>query len=482
MEPVVRTIHSFLRELAEKHPSKQILGYGDHWMDAKQVLSTVEAVAFKLVQLGLRSGDYVALRSFRTADTILMILGLQAIGAVAVLTDPRYAPEDFLRSCDVSIPLSAIIDRDIFTDKRTRKQVFLTPASLEHRNFSEKYVNPRSPAFVIFTSGSTGKSKAVMLSQYNLVNNLIDSHPLGYYTEDDIALGALPLDHVFGLVLLFGMAVLQYALYLPERTDIHAILSAIETQQITRMNGVPSLYLAMAERKGSYDLSSLRAGFIGGGPCTVEQFQQIEETLGMTLIPVYGMSECIGICCASYQAPQSVRANGVGPFYSMNTGKILLEDGSEAAVGVEGEICVCGPARMVGYYPDPMEETQLLRTGDLGYMDGSGIIHISGRKKDIIIRNGRNISARHIEQALLSIQGVKAAAVVGLEHATQGEAPWAMVVSDHSELMLLGQLTDRLAKNELPMGIYLTDTIPTTPSGKPDKITIRKVLTAWAKV
>lgn len=482
MEPIDRTIHSFLRELAEANPEKKLLGYGSHWMTSTQVLTAVEAVAYRLVQLGLRSGDYVALRSFRTTDTILMILGLQAIGAVAVLTDPRYDPEDFMRSCDVSIPLAAIIDRDIFTDKRTRKQVFLTPSSLEHRGFSEKHVDPRSTAFVIFTSGSTGKSKAVMLSQYNLVNNLIDSQPLGYYTHDDIALGALPLDHVFGLVLLFGMAVLQYALYLPERTDIHAILSAIETQQITRMNGVPSLYLAMAERKGSYILSSLRAGFIGGGPCTAEQFEHIEEALDMILIPVYGMSECIGICCASYQDSQSVRANGVGPFYSMNTGRILLEDGIEAPIGAEGEICVCGPARMVGYYPNPMDETQLLRTGDLGYMDDHGVVHITGRKKDIIIRNGRNISARRIEEALLSIQGVKAAAVVGLKHAAQGEAPWAMVVSDHSESILLNRLSDRLAKNEIPLGIYLTDAIPTTSSGKPDKLTIREVLTAWAKV
>lgn len=482
MEPSNRTIHSYLRELAERTPDKQLLGCGEKWMRAKEVLASVETMAGKLVQLGLRSGDYVALRSFRTTDTVVMLLALQAIGAVAILTDPRHTVDTFLKNSGITFPLAAVIDRDVLTDKRTHKQTFITPSSLVRKPFPEKYIDSMQPGFIIFTSGSTGKSKAVMLSQYNLINNLLDSHPLGYYCDDDIALGALPLDHVFGLVLLAGMAVLSYGLYLPERTDLSTILRAIETAKITRMNGVPSLYLAMAERKNGYDLSSLRAGFIGGGPCTPDQFQHIEKELDMTLIPVYGMSECIGVSCASYLDPQQVRSSGVGPFYSMNAGKILLEDGSEAAIGVEGEICVRGPARMVGYYPEVMPETEFLHTGDVGYVDEQGILHITGRKKDIIIRNGINLSAQRIENALLSIPGVKAAAVVGLKHPTQGEVPCAMAFSDHTELALLAQLSQSLTKNELPVGIFLTECIPMTASGKADKVTIREVLQSWMKV
>lgn len=320
-----------------------------------------------------------------------------------------------------------------------------------------------------------------MLSQNNLISNLLGSQPLGLYTEDDIALGALPMDHVFGLVLLAGTCVLGYGMYLTPHSDVDSILSVIENQAITRMNGVPALYLSLARNSEGRNLQSLRAGFIGGGPCTVDQFRFIEETLDMTLVPVYGMSECVGVSCGSYQDPIEVRASGVGPFYAANTGVILLEDGTEAVPGEIGEICVDGPMRMVGYYGDTEARSPYLHTGDLGYVDSQGILHITGRKKDIIIRNGVNLSVRRIEEALLSIEGVTDAVVTGIPCQTCGEIPCAMVVTQLPKAVILAQLTARLNKNEIPVGILPVDTIPLTGSAKPDKIKIKEVLTAWWK-
>jgi len=328
---------------------------------------------------------------------------------------------------------------------------------------------------VIFTSGSTGKSKAVVLSENNLISNLLDSRPLGAYFENDRALGALPLEHVFGLVLLAGCAVLGYSLFFPERTDIPALLSCIEREKITRMNGVPSLYLALSEQCGAYDLSSLRAGFIGGGPVTAEQFARIERSLGMTLIPVYGMSECVGISCASWRDGQAERASGVGRVYPMNEVKFLLPDGGEAAPGQEGEICVRGPMRMLGYSGSPLPEDAFFPTGDLGFLDEKGVLHLSGRKKELIIRNGNNLSPRRIEDALLRLPGVSAAAVVGLPDERQGEAPYAMVSGEVDE----SALQALLHKNEWPAGILSVDALPLTASGKADKTKIREVLARW---
>lgn len=481
MGPSIRTLHSCLRELARGEPDKILIGCDSIWLSAAQVLARTEAVATKLIQLGLRSGDLVALRSHRSVDTILMILGLQAMGAVAVLTDPRHRADSFLEANAPSIPVTAIIDRGLLTDKRTHKQTFITPGTLPEGSFSEKTIDPHAPGFIIFTSGPAGTCKAVMLSQYNLINSLLDSRPLGDYREDDIALGALPLDHVFGLVLLAGTVVLHYALYLPDRTDIASILQAVQQQRLTRMSGVPSLYLAMAEKSEKYDLSSLRAGFIGGGPCTQEQFVFIEERLDMTLIPVYGISEFIGISCGSFRDPQEIRARGVGRFFPTNRGKILLPDSTEARSGQVGEICVDGPARMIGYFGDGTPRPELLHTGDLGYVDEDGILHIRGRKKDMITRNGISLSPLRIEQALLAIPGVEEAAVVGLSHATQGQVPWAMAVSRRTELELLAYLPRLLARNEIPLGIYLVDAIPKNASGKPDKNKIQEMLLQWAK-
>ena len=344
-----RTLLSYLRSLAAEHPKKPMLGAPGRWLDAQTVLTLTERLGAALRGVGIRSGDPVAFRAERGAASALMLLGLRAAGGLAVLTDPHHEVNEYLSRCGADIPVRAVAEpagNGVFTVSVDGAEYTLALSALPPAAHPLPEQNAKDAGYVIFTSGSTGKSKAVVLSDYSLVNNLLDAHPLGYYKENDIALGALPLEHVFGLVLLAGTAVLRYGLFFPEKTDIPSLLKAIETERLTRMNGVPSLYMAMAERSEGYDLSSLRAGFIGGGPCTPAQFVYIEKALDMTLIPAYGMSECVGITSASYRDPQEERANSVGRFYARNTGKILLDDGSEAATGQEGEICVDGHALM----------------------------------------------------------------------------------------------------------------------------------------
>lgn len=466
MKPVNRALYSFLTEYASRQPDRRLLGGPEGWLTAAQILDRIGLLAEQMGSLGIHRGDFVALRAFRCVDTALWILALQRIGAVAVLTDPRQEIGDFLSRAGTFPEVTARIDGDAVT--------VVTPTAAREGEGS-----PRDVGFVIFTSGSTGQPKAVMLSQYNLVNNLVDSQPLGDYRPEDIALGALPLDHVFGLVLLAGVCVLGYGIYFPESTEVSHLLSCIASQGITRMNGVPSLYLAMAERAGQYDLSTLRAGFIGGGPYTPEQFRRMESALGMTLIPVYGMSECIGIACAHWQDGSDTRAAGMARVYSMNICKILLPDGREAPVGQPGEIHVTGPARMLGYYPHRMAEAELLPTGDLGYLDEQGFLRLTGRKKDIIIRNGVNLSPKAIEDALLSIPGVTEACVVGMPHPLQGEVPWALVVSRRTESELLAVLQRLLPKNQIPAEIRFAERLPMTGSGKIDKAAVREVLKQW---
>lgn len=467
MKPVSRSLIQYLYTLAEERPERKLLGNPEGWLTAAEVLDRVEFLAAKLSGQGIDSCDLVAVRTRRSVGTAVLLLALQAIGAVAVLCDPRKEPMEFLRESGMDIPVKCCIDPEMVGLHNTEMAKMECPE-----------IDPKAPGFLIFTSGSTGKPKAVMLSQYNLVNNLVDSEPLGCYREDDIALGALPMDHVFGLVLLAGVCVLGYSVYFPEKTDTPSILTAIQDEKITRMNGVPSLYLAMAQLAERYDLSSLRSGFIGGGPFTREQFCFMEAALDMTLIPVYGMSECIGIACADWRDPQKVRAEGSAPFYSMNIGKILREDGVEAAPGQTGEVWVTGPARMVGYWPEILPEGELIPTGDLGYLDEAGRLHLTGRKKDIIIRNGNNLSARRIEEAILSIPGVEDAAVVALPDEQQGEVPWAMIVA-WEQKDFHSRMAQRLNKNEIPAGWCFVAEIPQTPSGKPDKQKIREVLETW---
>ncbi len=495
MNTAIHTFYWYLHCLALERPQLPLLGDEGGWLAAEQVDNYVEAGAGLLYASGLGPGTLAVLPARRTVNAVLALLCLQRVGAVTILTDPREDPERVLDGCvpplSVRFRLEAegSTQRPILSLARAGDDAPLrlplvssgcTPAPARD--------DPNAPAFYIFTSGSCGQKKAVVLSQGNLVSNLLDSAPLGGYSEDDVALGAVPMDHVFGLALLTGAIVLRHSLYLTSVTAPGELLQIVAREKITRMNGVPSLYLAMAKKARAGETRTLRVGYIGGAPWTAEQFRCVESALGMTLVPVYGMSECIGISCASHRAPQAERMAGVGPFYPADEGRILCEDGSQALPGEEGEICVRGPMRMLGYH-DPAQTAQAIdedgffHTGDLGSLDDNGVLHLTGRKKDIIIRNGVNLSPRRIEEALLSLPGVQGAAVVGLPDDLHGELPWAAVVCGEEFLPhIMDGLRPLLPKNELPAGIMWVNALPMTGSGKPDKKAVKGLIRQWQKV
>lgn len=183
--------------------------------------------------------------------------------------------------------------------------------------------------------------------------------------------------------------------------------------------------------------------------------------------------ECIGISCADSADSSSVRANGVGRIYSMNSVKITDD----------GEITVKSPALFNGYIGGDggVDNEGYLHTGDTGYLDSEGYLHISGRKKDIIIRNGVNISVAEIEKKIASLKFVKEVAVVGLQDRTVGEVPAAVVVPERRNLcnenMLREEIIKILPKNEVPKKIIFTDALPLLSSGKTDRLRVKKLLT-----
>lgn len=272
MEPSAWTLHFYLKELAAAAPQKQLLGSGHEWLNAGQTLALVESAASELLRLGVRRGESVALRASRSPEAVLTLLALQAIGATAVLVDPHKSVETFLADCAVPIPVKTVISNEwaarhpwdggnqVMMDTKTGAVTQFDPFDLPCRALPEQEVDARAPGFVTFSSGSAGKSRAVRLSQYELVNDLLDPQLLGCYSEEDIALGALPIDHVSGLVLLAGALVFHYGLYLTRETDTPSLLSVIQEHGITQMNGAPSIYLTMTKEKADHDLTSLRRG------------------------------------------------------------------------------------------------------------------------------------------------------------------------------------------------------------------------------
>lgn len=439
MVPSEKTLYDYFREIAQARGGDLFLFDENVQFSFDEAFRIAKGLAAQIESRGVTEKDVVYVKATRTVDAVLVFFAVQFVGAAAVMCDPRNEIEE-----------NIVVDGLILTVNGKVARLSLLPQG-EPRVSADC----KKPTIEIYTSGTTGISKSVRLSQYNFINNALDTRDIGGYRSDDVNILIVPIHHVFGLALLVIAVVTGHAVCVPRAVDTEYVLDCMEKYGVTRLNGVPGMYLSLAEKAGERKLR-LNCGFIGGGPYTKEQFLSIEKRLGITLIPVYGMSECIGISCGSFEDGVNERCDGVGRIYSMNT----------VEIAADGEVLVKSPAAS----PESASADGWLHTGDLGYIDGAGYLHLYGRKKDIIIRNGNNLSTVGIEKKILSIPQVKDVCVVGTEDERQGEVPCALIVASADVTELLHTV---LNKNEIPQSVLYADAVPLTSTGKPDKKAVK---------
>lgn len=497
-------LYDFLKKEAA-NPSKRFLFTETRSYTFQQVADISESLAERLYAFGMRKGHMVAVRATRSVDTLLIFFALGIIGAVAVMTDAHFGVREFIRDTGVDIsPDYYITNENAAMDICGTGNWVLKAGNFgtvcpltfdvprDHTDSAAKRmsseVSVTDPAIVIFTSGSTGTSKAVLLCQRNVIANSVDGGDLFEEGPADTNVLILPLHHIFGIALAVCALVSGHDVFVPANSEPGFILRAVAKYRLTIIYGVPTYILSMCEMCGDGfpTDNSLRFVLLAGGPSTQRQAEYIERTLGTRVIPVYGMSEYVGISTCAYSEPGSRRCSGVGTFYPMNEGFILDDEGNEVPPGSEGEICVRGWDLMLGYYGNE-EETRnaidgrgRLHTGDLGYTDKYGILHITGRKKDIIIRGGENLSAGKIEKALLSVDCVSQAAVVAGKDERFGEVPLAAVILKKGASAaaddIAKALSGRITPIEMPEHIAIVTEFPLTSTGKINKPELSRML------
>lgn len=485
----------FLAQLGERSGRVFLFDDEKKW-SFQEVFQTSVCLANRLSSWGVRSGDKVAFRFSRSIEGVLLFYALMFLDCFAFLSDPHNPVEFYWSKNDLKEEPDFYLSNEVPHEgsERTGDWILfdrhlglyhrlLIESEYEEARFPLAY-SSRDPAVVIFTSGSTGSSKKVVLSQRNLLNHIINYSEAGSYRHDDVSIALLPFQHVFGLAVILMGEYQGYSVYFPPVTTPEALAPLFVKKKITRLDGVPSFALALAKEVVAQKLQGLvlRVGVIGGAPVSESQMNFIETALGLKLVPVYGESECIGISGTSYLDSPEHRHLSVGRFLPFNEGKILGESSESLPIGEVGEIAVRSPALMLGYYeegkPISLEtEAGFFRTGDLGYLDEEGYLHLTGRKKDIIIKNGINISAKKVEEALEKIPEVMEAVVVGKVEEERGEEVCAYVVLEKpgslTEKSLKKALWASLFKNEIPDRVHFALSLPLTPSGKPDKMAIK---------
>ncbi|MFP2556453.1 medium-chain fatty-acid--CoA ligase [Escherichia coli] len=343
-------------------------------------------------------------------------------------------------------------------------------------------------AAVLFTSGTEGLPKGVMLTHNNILASERAYCARLNLTWQDVFMMPAPLGHATGFLhgvtapFLIGARSVLLDIFTPD-----ACLALLEQQRCTCMLGAtPFVYdlLNLLEKQPA-DLSALRF-FLCGGTTIPKKVARECQQRGIKLLSVYGSTESSPHAVVNLDDPLSRFMNTDG--YAAAGVEIKVVDDARKTLppGCEGEEASRGPNVFMGYFDEPeltaraLDEEGWYYSGDLCRMDEAGYIKITGRKKDIIVRGGENISSREVEDILLQHPKIHDACVVAMPDERLGERSCAYVVlkAPHHSLSLEEVVAffsrKRVAKYKYPEHIVVIEKLPRTASGKIQKFLLRK--------
>ena len=343
-------------------------------------------------------------------------------------------------------------------------------------------------AAVLFTSGTEGLPKGVMLTHNNILASERAYCARLNLTWQDVFMMPAPLGHATGFLhgvtapFLIGARSVLLDIFTPD-----ACLALLEQQRCTCMLGAtPFVYdLLNVLEKQPADLSALRF-FLCGGTTIPKKVARECQQRGIKLLSVYGSTESSPHAVVNLDDPLSRFMHTDG--YAAAGVEIKVVDDARKTLppGCEGEEASRGPNVFMGYFDEPeltaraLDEEGWYYSGDLCRMDEAGYIKITGRKKDIIVRGGENISSREVEDILLQHPKIHDACVVAMPDERLGERSCAYVVlkAPHHSLSLEEVVAffsrKRVAKYKYPEHIVVIEKLPRTTSGKIQKFLLRK--------
>lgn len=343
-------------------------------------------------------------------------------------------------------------------------------------------------AAVLFTSGTESFPKGVMLTHNNIIAAEKSLAAAMNITHLDVMLMPAPTAHAIGfhhgvtLPFMFGARSVLQDVFKPEIT-----LELIEREKCTcGMGATPLVYdILRTLKKGKYDISSLRLFMCGGAPIPRHMVKE-SMAAGIKVIGVYGSTESVPHTAVRLEDTLEKIISTDGAAVPGVEVQVIDESGQPVLAGEQGEEVSRGPAVFVGYLKEPELSAKVLDdegwyySGDLCTMDNDGYIRITGRKKDIIIRGGENISSIELENILLQHPNVREVGVVAMPDPRLGERACAFVVLNDRDKGLsleeVGRLFEEksVSKFKYPERVEIVESLPRTASGKIQKYILRQ--------
>ena len=447
------------RHNARRYPSKTAVIYGDRQLSWAAVDERANRLATYLLQAGLTQGDRVAVCARNTAEWPEITYGLAKAGLVLVPVNIRLTPSEteFIvtdSGCRAAIlhtdqaelgagPLTGLgtiveiggtsLGKDYEAALASGRDADPTPSSL----------TPDDLHVLLYTSGTTGHPKGVMNDHRGMMAQTLDTTISTEARHADVMLATTPFFTTGGVVRALTWLYLGQTIVIQPRFDPEQLLDAIERYRVTMTTFIPTMLirtLRLLEDDPARDLSSLRRISYGGAPVSKELIHDALDRLGCDMQQRYGLTEAGGQ--VTILTPQDHRdllagkdgiQSSCGRETPMAEIRIVGDDGEELPRGETGEIVIKAESQARGYWNRPEQTAQTFRptgvwSGDSGWMDDEGFLHISGRKTDMIISGGFNIYPAELERVLGSHDQVELVAVVGAPHTEWGETPIAVIV------------------------------------------------------
>lgn len=510
--PLYEILSTTAVEMPEGHAT-QFLGAALTYRDIKR---RTDRLAGALLGIGVRKGDRVGIMLPNCPQYIIAAFAILRLGGIVVNINPIYTARE-LENVATDSGVKVLITLDTLAplalDVRARtaiEHVIVTslaeyaaeaapaPHVPDTLSFTDLLtashggdlplirIEPDDIAVLQYTGGTTGTPKGAMLTHANIFANVVQTetwHYRQYHRGEGRYLVVIPYFHIYAFTvgMMCGVWVGGLQIIIP-KYDVEQVLAAIRDHKPTYFPAVPTVFVSLLShpRITEFGLDDVRTFNSGGAPCPIEVMEEFETRIGRPLNQGYGLSETSPVTHSTPQMAKRKYASIGLPMPDTDMKIVDVETGTRAMpIGEAGELCICGPQVMKGYWNRPDETAHALRrhddgrvwfhTGDVATMDADGYTFIVQRKKDMIIVDGFNVYPSEVEGVLYTHAAVRMAAVIGVPDAYHGEVVKACIVprdADVSTDDLRAHCKQHLAAYKVPVEIELRESLPQSAVGK----------------
>ncbi|MBL4612501.1 MAG: long-chain fatty acid--CoA ligase [Emcibacter sp.] len=526
---IAKPLYALVEDSARDFPDCIAYDFMGKELSYRDFLDQVNRMARGLQGLGVGKGCHVGIFMPNCPQFAIAYFGILKAGGTVVNYSPLYSENELIQQVEdsetdimVTIALEALYPaihrvaqksrlKHLVVDQFSSALPFpknilfkLFKSSLIAKIVPDKYYvdygqlmdNDASPvpvdidvnedvAVIQYTGGTTGIPKGAMLTHANIYINVVqlENWAIDLERGKEVTIGCLPFFHVFAMTVVMDLSIYIGAkVVIQPKFELDAVIKMMKKEKPTLFAGVPTMFTALLNHSSAPDIGMdhVRMCMSGGAPLPVELGRAFKNKINVAISEGYGLTETSPVCSSNPYDRES-RKGSIG--LPLPGTEIIIMDrenpGQVMPLGESGEICIRGPQVMKGYWkcPEATADTivnDMLRTGDVGYMDDEGFTYIIDRDKDLILVGGFNVYPRVVEEAIYEHPAVHEVTVIGIPDDYLGERPKAFVTlknpdEDLAEDELMAYIKDKLGKHERPKQIEFRAELPKTMIGKLSK-------------